>query len=363
MTSDGAGQAPFDSYQAQRRFGSLDGLRFICILAVLWHHAPVWQTLETGGILSRGFVGVDFFFILSGYLITTLLLREEARDGAFSLKGFYWRRILRILPVYFFVVTLMAIYFIGIKGETQYLELLPFYYLFLSNFLTSDIPNLAPTWSLSVEEQYYMIWPLLLLLLPRRAILPMLGVLIALNVLGVMGAFEFLGVRPVTAGVLRFALPTATYAPILMGSVIAILLNAQKTYSILFRLFGARWACLPAFAALAFILSVAPPDLRGLPNLTMHLAMSVCLITLVIREDHVMAPMFGWRPIARVGEISYGIYLYHLLALYAVSTVVNVNEAPWAVFAIYALVAVGVAELSFRTLEAFFQRARPWVSA
>lgn len=167
--------AAFKAYRDTTRFGSLDGLRFLCILAVLWHHSPLTPIyLDQLQLAGRGFAGVDFFFVLSGFLITTLLLREEAEKGGFSLRGFYWRRILRIVPVYFLVVTLVAVYFIGWKGQGQWSELLPYYYLFLSNFLVGDIPLLDPTWSLAVEEQYYLIWPLTLLILPRRWVAPVL---------------------------------------------------------------------------------------------------------------------------------------------------------------------------------------------
>ena len=351
----------YAAYMRTTRFGCLDGLRFISIAAVLWHHAPIWEAMTNPPrILERGFVGVDFFFVLSGYLITTLLLREEARDGQFSLLDFYWRRLLRIVPVYFFVVTLMGGYYVLVQGQAQYAELLPYYYLFLSNFLIGDIPNLAPTWSLAVEEQYYMIWPPLLLLLPRRMVLPVLAGLITVNVLGVMGAFAPLGIVPVTAGPLLLALPNATYAPILMGSAAALVLNTPAGYAALYRLCGPRFAALPAFGVLGVIIQVAPPDLRGLPNLAMHLAMTLCLITLVIREDNVLRPVLAWRPVVRVGEISYGIYLYHLIALHIVSAgmaAVGVSGV-WGVLIVYSALSIAMAEISFNSLEAVFRRYR-----
>jgi peptidoglycan/LPS O-acetylase OafA/YrhL len=88
-----------DLYRTRSRFGTLDGLRFLCIAAVLWHHSPVLGAMPAPTTnLQRGFLGVDFFFVLSGFLITTLLLREEQRDGSFSLTGSYIRRARRILP-------------------------------------------------------------------------------------------------------------------------------------------------------------------------------------------------------------------------------------------------------------------------
>ena len=83
--------------------------------------------------------------------------------------------------MYYFVVTGVSVYYVLVKQETTLLELLPYYYLFLSNFLTDHIPSLGITWSLSVEEQYYMVWPLALLLIPRRALPFALVGLIVLN--------------------------------------------------------------------------------------------------------------------------------------------------------------------------------------
>lgn len=107
-----AEMSPHTRYLSQRHFGSLDGLRCLCIIAVLWHHAPVTEVVQQPLLLRRGFVGVDFFFVLSGFLITTLLLREESSTGRISLRGFYFRRALRILPVYFLLVTAVILYWI-----------------------------------------------------------------------------------------------------------------------------------------------------------------------------------------------------------------------------------------------------------
>ncbi len=351
-------EAAFAAYRATQRFACLDGLRFLCILAVLWHHAPVHTSLaDPALILGRGFLGVDFFFVLSGFLITTLLLREEARAGRFSLRGFYWRRLLRIVPVYFFVVTLVALYYIGVKGETQHLALLPYYYLFLSNFLVTDIPLLSPTWSLAVEEQYYLLWPLLLLMVPRRWILPVLGGLVAVNVAGILGAFAPFGIVPVEAGVLRLALPNATYAPILIGSAVAIGLHDRRGFAWAWPVLGARLAPPLAFAGLVAIIAIGPPDLRGWPNLAIHLAMAACLVTLVIRDRNILTPILALRPIARIGEVSYGLYLYHLIAL-AIVTKALPGLSPLAVFGAYSLLAIAIAEVSDRTLERYFRRFR-----
>ncbi|SLN46789.1 O-acetyltransferase OatA [Roseovarius litorisediminis] len=351
-----AGQA-FDDYLARRHFTNLDGLRFVCIAMVIWHHAqPV--KLDSLPALKRGFLGVDFFFVLSGYLITTLLLREAARDGSFSLKNFYIRRILRIVPVYFFVVAVVSTYFILIKGQAQMADLVPYYFLFLSNFLTDHIPMLGITWSLSVEEQYYLVWPLLLLVIPPRMILPIAFFVVALNVVISQG---LLGLAPYKWGMLVFKLPNATYAPIIMGSIAAILLNRRPTFGWLYRLTGSRNAAVAGFILLCFEMQFLPQDIRGWPNLVLHLTMSFTLIALVVRDNTSISRFLTEPLIARIGLVSYGIYLYHLIALDIVSRLNPLSGQPekWATLILYFAVSYLIAEVSFRTLEAYFRRFRP----
>lgn len=345
------------AYRARARFGNLDGLRFICIFMVLWHHFTPFPYLENWMAFRRGFLGVDFFFVLSGFLITTLLLREASAKGSISLRHFYLRRILRIIPVYFFVITCVSTYFIAIKGQTELLELLPFYYLFLSNFLIDHIPLLTITWSISVEEQYYMLWPLLIVLLPWRFLVPVCIALIVTNVAISAGLF---GRMEGYLGPLRFALPAATYAPIILGSLAAVLLHWRRSYEVLHSLFSSKLATPLSFVMLIVLFQVLPGDLRGLPNLAIHSTMTLCLVTLVLRENTVISPFLQLPIVARVGAVSYGIYLYHLIALDITHRVLPAEILPkWALFTAFAILSYLVAELSFRTLEAYFQRFRP----
>lgn len=349
----------FEAYKARKRFINLDGIRFLCISAVIWHHAGIeLPFLER--MFSRGFLGVDFFFVLSGYLITTLLLREREREGKVSFRGFYWRRFLRIIPVYFFVVTLVTVYYGLVQGQGEALERAPFYYLFLSNFMIGDTPLLAPTWSLSVEEQYYVFWPLLLVFIPTRWIVPFLSAAIAVNVLTIMGAFDFISDEPYQNSRFILSLPNATYAPILMGSLAAILLNRQGTYEMLGRLLGMAWMPLALGLAMLVMFQVTPEDLRGLPNLMIHLTMTAMLVSLLVREENVLRPVLTLPPVVRLGEISYGMYLYHLIGLHIATVAMKVVgfESKWlGLVGMYALTWV-ISEISYRTLEAAFRSLR-----
>ena len=350
----------FETYQGRRRCLNLGGLRFICISAVLWHHAG-FRFAEHIMLSSRGFLGVDFFFVLSGYLITTLLLREESRDGAFSFKGFYWRRFLRIIPLYAFVVTLCTLYFGVVQGDGQALERAPFYYLFLSNFLTSHTDMLAPTWSLSVEEQFYVVWPLLLAFVPRKHIATFVIVSVLLNLASAMGLFGWLIAENWQAGLFELKLPNATYAPILMGSLVAILLHSKGTYDRAAQLLGRAWMPVILGVAILVMAQVFPEILKGWPQFFIHIAMSAFIIAIVTKEQNVMTPFLTLKPVVRVGEISYGIYLYHLIGLHIASILLKVpfdRPAAWMKLIVMYVVTVVIAEISFRTIEAFFRQFR-----
>ena len=361
----GTADAAFRRYRDVTFFGSLNGVRFLCIIAVMWHHSPAHGAFGDGmRLLGRGFTGVDFFFVLSGFLITTLLLREEARDGRFSLAGFYRRRLLRIVPVYFLVVTAVSAYYVLWKGRDDLAPLVPYYYAFLSNFLVNDIPLLTITWSLAVEEQYYLVWPLLLLLLPiGRARVVTLVQLIALCVASAGGMLAFLGLEPIRTEHALWRFPGSSYGAILIGSLLGVVLHHRRGFVWLYRIAGWRYAPLAAFAGLLVVLNETPGNLLGWPNLLVHGTMALCLATVVLREDNILRPVLSWSPVARVGEISYGLYLYHLIGLHVANEAIgrlDLGPAMSAVVvtALFVVISIAIAEVSYRTFEAYFLRLK-----
>lgn len=347
------------AYLERARFGALDGLRALAIGAVLIHHSALAQ--ETGA-WSRGFLGVDLFFVISGFLITTLLLRERDREGAIALGAFYWRRALRILPLYYLVVTVAGIYFVIVSGHWEALKIWPAYYLFFANFLTEHIPTLYPTWSLSIEEQFYLLWPLVLIWLPPRlwGAVVLLGVV--LNVVAVSGVLRTFGVVPFELGPLWVHLPDATYAPLLLGAGLALMLHDPRGFALVWRLLGGAgmpFVGLGVLLALVFLL--LPQVLAGWPYLLVHLAMTGWLATLVLREDSWLHGMLRLRPLVRIGMVSYGIYLLHLMVLH----LVRLAGEPLGFAqdsAIFLLAYWGgtflLAEVSFRYYERYFLRLR-----
>ena len=143
----------------------IDGLRFLAVILVILHHLEI-------SLFSGGFIGVDVFFVISGYLITSILFKEAANGGV-SFADFYKRRVVRLAPAFFVVVffTSIAAYVLMLPSEiVAYAESLVSSVLFVANFYMWNeiggyfVDNAAKTpllhlWSLSVEEQFYIVWP------------------------------------------------------------------------------------------------------------------------------------------------------------------------------------------------------------
>ena len=143
----------------------LDGLRAIAVLLVVMTHAHHSNGFPESPLLNyvfhEGHIGVDIFFVISGFLITTLLVREFDRDGKINLKRFYTRRFIRIIPAYACLLTVVAI-----AQRLGYFDLKPRDWIgaltYTTNFLYKPSWELGHSWSLSVEEHFYMLWPFVL---------------------------------------------------------------------------------------------------------------------------------------------------------------------------------------------------------
>ena len=169
-------------------FKNLHGFRFFAAALVMLSHIELFKKRvglhnlwDTPFFFEAGSAGVDFFFVLSGFLITTLLLKEQERTGTIDLRKFYMRRILRIWPLYYlivivcyFIVPLIRAFYIAGYSEIIYESFFPkllYSVFFMPNVALSlfeEIPYAAPLWSVGVEEQFYLFWPLLLLGFPKK---------------------------------------------------------------------------------------------------------------------------------------------------------------------------------------------------
>jgi peptidoglycan/LPS O-acetylase OafA/YrhL len=307
------------NYLGIRTFGSLDGVRGLCILAVVWHHAT---PAIPGEFVQRGFLGVDMFFVLSGFLIVTLLLRERDRMGAISLKKFYARRMLRIFPIYYLLLFLLLSYYLITKPASstarEYYLALPFLLTYSSNWVHIQAHNVGIMWSLATEEQFYMGWPMIEKLLRPLGIAVVLVVVLFVNQLinfGVLDGFfaALYGKKP------DLLILDATFTPIALGVVLAHVLNTRRTFDTLYQLVGHCVSSLVLAAVLLALIIVSPSDISGLPRLLIQLTMTLVLAALVVREDHWARPVLTFRPLAYMGMISYGMYIYHMCVIHPVS--------------------------------------------
>lgn len=160
------------SFRVAGYIPQFDGLRGISILAVFAAHSEFLRALPHANLAEYGRVGVDLFFVLSGFLITGILI--DSRDFPHYFRNFYARRTLRIWPLYYVVLTLTLIgtTLLGNSFGPQKWQVWPYFYLYLQNlFQDLTIPyGLGLTWSLAIEEQFYLAWPLVIFVLRKKAL-------------------------------------------------------------------------------------------------------------------------------------------------------------------------------------------------
>ncbi|GAA2791386.1 acyltransferase [Crossiella cryophila] len=294
-------------YMAMRRFDGLDGLRAIAaVMVVVFHYG--------GPDRLQGWIGVQVFFVLSGYLITTLMLREEARTGRVALKAFYLRRVFRILPVYFVVLAFLAAAtaILGIYQSSHLGEAMPLYLSFFNEFAGSN--PFGQSWSLGIEQKFYLVWPLVAFafgVLPLRRRLGITGLLI-------VGA---LVATPFTFGPHASGWPVH-YVSILLGCVLAMLMHNPRTYRLIQPLTHPAVGVGMAVAVIVLHSFLKPigdalNQVAGVPGFIWLMAFYPIAVTLLLPA--VIAPgpvakVLSVRPMAYVGERSYSLYLVQSIA-------------------------------------------------
>lgn len=339
-------------FLALRRFDSLDGLRAISVLGVVWHHTAGKAFLGTP-LATIGSEGVTLFFAISGFLITTLLLRERDRRGSIDLRAFYVRRTLRIFPIYY--VTLLAyvalVWFLERDSEAgqDFWRNLPYFATYTSNWFVDlkDRTIFYFAWSLAAEEQFYLVWPPLLVLLATRG----RGMAFIAAV-----AFALIAHQSVLShsGDWQQALKWMSRFPlaIVLGAGAALLLHGRIAYDRFQPVLGHPAAA--GVSAMLLVLALAWP---GVPGWIKHLACMLLVVSVCVAERHVLHALLTWRPLVYIGAISYGIYLLHMLASHASNKILGKIgvEPTWAVsFAAAVATSIIAAGLSFRYFESRF---------
>jgi peptidoglycan/LPS O-acetylase OafA/YrhL len=298
----------------------LDGVRAIAVLLVVaLHFGSVLFPSRRQGIVPGGYAGVDIFFVLSGFLITTLLVGEKAAAGGVGFKKFYARRALRLLPALYTVLVGFVLYTVWIDGSlTTALKEVAAVVLYVANFAqVYELPEMIKsgigmTWSLAIEEQFYLVWPALLVLgvlrfaRTRPAVLWTIGAGIIASALIRLVIWNWGSGYP--AAYMR---PDARADGLLIGALCAFLLRWD--------LVPTRWLREAALVSTAFLVFVAlfvhsgDFDFNGGFTL-ISAAAGVVILAVVLDVAPFVAPM-SWAPLRAIGKVSYGVYLWHGLAL------------------------------------------------
>ena len=339
---------------------ALDGVRGLAVAAVLIFH---------GGHLTGGYLGVDAFFVLSGFLITSLLLSEATAHGDISLRTFWARRARRLLPALACVLLAVAFYaaFVAQPNELSTIRgdaLATIAYvanwrqIFTSNdyFALFRSPSpLQHTWSLAIEEQFYLLWPLLVFaLVRRRSPSDAARRVLWASVLLAGGSFVLMQLLFKPDDVSRVYYGTDTrIASILIGSALAALLMLRGEVTSR----RARTALEVAALAGAVLLAAAWTHLSGSSPtlyrgglLLCALATATVIAAGVHSERGPVAHALSWRPLCALGIISYGVYLWHWpVYVYLNSTRLHVTG--WPLLCVQIAVTLAVAYLSYRLVE------------
>ena len=311
-------------FQDRERQPGLDLLRALAIIVVVFYHAGIFGFKLLDGCHRFGWVGVDLFFVLSGYLIGGQLLAPVARGEPINFGRFFARRALRILPAYFVV---LAIY-LGLPSWREFPEMSPWWKFIISvqNIGLHGGTAFSHAWSLAIEDQFYLLLPLTLLFISRR---PRAGLIIPFAVfIGGLALRAFLARQnPGDGGVsfrgfhLWIYYPTWTRLdPLVFGVVLAAIEKFRPSWWK--RLTNcAVWLWLPAFAAIVYglylgegkILTVAA-CVWQFPLIAFGMAaLLVCIVSPRLPFGRVEVPGAAF-----IASIAYSIYLSHKLVIHAV---------------------------------------------
>lgn len=317
-----------------QKIPELDGLRALAVLPVIAFHFSYLK------MVVGGYLGVDLFFVLSGFLITSLLLAEQQQTGGVSLRNFYARRALRILPP----LAACALLALAIVPSTT-LEGALAAFFFAANMVDSRVlGGLLHTWSIAVEEHFYFAWPLLFLALGGRRMRFL--------------AWTILLVLAIRIAVLSMKMDvyTPTYTRIdslAVGCCAALWLARGKPA-------WGRWVAPSALGAVCACFLLVPWMNFAMLSFGFTLFAMLCAVLIVasLATRTIANPILAWPLLQYVGRRSYGLYLYHMPVFLALEPWrVEGDAASMALITALRVIATfAIAEVSYRSIEAWAAR-------
>ena len=299
------------SYRAE-----IDGLRAIAVVSVILYHAQM--VLFGRDWFEGGFIGVDIFFVISGYLITRIILSELESKGSFSFLNFYERRARRILPMLFVVIFVSC----PMRGKSSFRQILlntlkasllrlffgsNFFFYFSTTEYGADSALLKPflhTWSLGVEEQFYLVFPILAIVAFKYFRKHFLTILVGLSLL----SLQFAELMEVRNSDLNFYLPFSRFWELAVGSMLAYRELYYKPSNE-----GFASKSLPMIGLYLIAYSILFFDAKT-PHPSFHTLIPIIGVALIIgfaSKDELVGKVLGSKPFVWVGLISYSAYLWH----------------------------------------------------
>jgi len=338
-------------------FDNLDGLRFFSFLSVFFYHSFYTENLTIRNsatydlikrdVFGNGNLGVNFFFVLSGFLITFLLIEEKLQTGKIQIGKFYVRRILRIWPLYFLCVIFGFYGFPAIKslfGETpnETASIISFL-TFTSNFdmIRHGLPDasiLGVLWSIAIEEQFYFVWPIILSLLPVKKQWIAFSVIIASSL--VFRAFN-------DDYMMHEVHTLSCISDMAVGGVGAWLIAMKPAFKLNIRNMG-RPVILMVYTLFIAVFFFRDEVLFSNYYIRIfeRLFISFVFILIILEQNYSIKSFFKLskaRTITKLGIITYGLYCLHfvgILLTVKLSGFLNLNNKPWQVFILQTIIAL-----------------------
>jgi peptidoglycan/LPS O-acetylase OafA/YrhL len=348
-----------------RYIPAIDGLRAVAVIAVMLYHLGFsW--------IPGGFLGVDLFFVISGYVITRLLLDSIQRSGGLDLRAFYKARIRRLFPPLVFMIFVTTIYISIWAPETmrRFVSDSPFalfggmnwWLVFRQTDYFDSIsrpPLLQHTWSLGVEAQFYLIWPLILLLVLRqfgKAKIPGAALFIAAisGIALLLVSYEVDAANASQVSHVYFGTDTHSIG-LFLGAALAVSWVPQNLQEQVNRraqdfIDGIGVIGFVGLLGTFFLINESDPTLYKLAFPLAGL-FGCAILTSIVHPASRFAPMLSSKVAVWIGERSYAIYLWHWVVFQVTRPAVDLEGSPWALYALRILVVFALADISLRLVE------------
>ncbi|MBK7969339.1 MAG: acyltransferase [Bacteroidetes bacterium] len=360
-------------------FENLDGLRFLCFLSVFFFHSfhteydfikdnPVYTFIKKD-LFGNGNLGVNFFFVLSGFLITFLLIEEKKLNRQIDLRNFWIRRILRIWPLFYFCVFFGFVMFPMIKeffGQVPNETASPLMYLtFLNNFdiIRSGLPDssvLGVLWSVAIEEQFYLLWPVILFALPVRNYWMAFAAIIVSSLF-----YRAMNDSPL----LHEHHTLSCIGDMAIGAFGAWMISESKKFKELFEnLKKYQIAIIYMLFELVFLFRDEVMFSSFPLRIFERSIIALIMLSIILEQNYAKNSLFkmsDFKRISKLGTITYGLYCLHFIGILVATTItkkLGINTGLYQVLFLDTFLALGftifIASISYRFYETPFLKLK-----